>query len=34
MSHPCGYSKPGWLGPEQPGVVEGSPGHGREIGTR
>jgi len=27
-------SRPGWMGSEQPGLVESVPAHGRGVGTR
>lgn len=34
MPHPLGCLGPGWMGSEQPGVVEDVPVHGRGIGAR
>ena len=34
MPPPWKCSRPGWMGLEQPGLVEGVPAHGRGVGTR
>jgi len=33
VSHPWRCSRPGWMGPEQPELVGGTPAHGSGVGT-